>query len=321
MIQIAPVAQRVAASVTQSTHTIAALIGFQSQLEACVVLNSENIVGLPSSLEEIYKLWNEAHRQSKKPPKHRGNCGLPTTRSLPPQLQQYEQDVKSRPTFKRHYPDQALYRVTLVPVCHLITPQWYADLDYIAAIRRNIPQPGDLEEALELVFKEEDAIAAPSIATQGNISIATFQRPARNLLVGLPEIDSTNSHKTKVVWPVETRANYLQVCEIEGQFVIVNGIHRSAAFLAAGWDYIPCLLRKAKGLYEVFQLGTLGVLHEPQKLQYPPYICSLFDSAVAPRFQQVDVDQQLQIVSQWATTNIVRGLQTAAEPSPTQAQP
>lgn len=319
MIQITTVAQSAVTSTTQSTHTIAALIGFQSQLEACIVLNSENIVGLPSSLEEIYKLWNEAHRQSKKPPKHRGNCGLPTMRSLPPQLQHYEQDVKSRPTFKHHYPNQALYRMALVPVCHLITPQWYADLDYIAAIQRNIPHPGNLEEALELAFKEEDDIATPSVVTQGNISVATFQRPARNLLVGSPEIDSTTPHETKVVWPVETRANYLQVCEIDGQFVIVNGVHRSAAFLAAGWDYIPCLLCKAKGLYELFQLGTRGVLHEPQKLQYPPYICSLFDSAVAPRFQQVDVDQQLQIVSQWSTTPIVRGLQTAAIPSSAQA--
>ncbi len=320
MIQIVPVAQPAVASATQSAHTIAALIGFQSQLEACIALHSNNIVDLPSSLEELYKLWNEAHRQSKKPPKHRGNCGLPITRSLPPQLQHYEQDVKSRPTFKRHYPDQALYRVTLVPVCHLITPQWYADLDYIAAIQRNIPQPGDLEEALELAFKEEDGIAAPSIVTQGNISIATFQRPASNLIVGSPEIDSTNPHKTKVTWPVETKANYLQVCEIDSQFVIVNGVHRSAAFLAAGWNYIPCLLRKAKGLYEVFQLGTLGVLHEPQKLQYPPYICSLFDPAVALRFQQADVDQQLQIISQWTATNIVRVSQGSAAPLPAQAQ-
>ena len=159
IIQIAPVAQPVASSITESTHTIAALIGFQSQLEACIVLNSDNIVGLPSSLDEIYKLWNEAHRQSKKPPKHRENCGLPTTRSLPAQLQHYEQEVKSRPTFKRHYPDQMLYRVALVPVCHLITPQWYADLDYIAAIQQNIPQPGDLEGALELAFKEEEDIS------------------------------------------------------------------------------------------------------------------------------------------------------------------
>ncbi len=97
-------------------------------------------------------------------------------------------------------------------------------------------------------------------------------------------------------------------------------LNHNHSCLAAGWDYIPCLLRRAKSLYEVFQLGTLGVLHEPQKLQYPPYICSLFDPAIALRFQQAEVDQQLQIISQWTTTNIVRASQGTVAPSPTQAQ-
>src|SRR5216684_4331769 len=87
-----------AAPATPTTHTIATLIGFQSQMEACIALTTNNISNLPQSLDEIYRLWNDAHKQSRKPPKHRGNYGLFTTRSLPPHLQGFEEELKLRPT-------------------------------------------------------------------------------------------------------------------------------------------------------------------------------------------------------------------------------
>ena len=298
------------APATPTTHTIAALIGFQSQMEACITLTTNNISNLPQSLEEIYCLWNDAQKQSRKPPKHKGNYGLPTVQSLPTHLRDFEKELKSRPAYKRHYENVAEYRVALVPVCHLITPQWYADLDYIATIRQNTPPPGNLEEALTFAFKEEECVPAPSLATQGNVSIATFRQPTKNLLVGPPEIDSTNPHKTKICLPIETRGNYLQVCQIGDLFVIANGVHRSGAFLEAGWDFIPCLLRTAKSLYDVFPLGSPGIIHEPHTLQYPPYLCNLFDPAVAPRFKQIQTDQQLQLMFQHNTSFMIRDAQT-----------
>jgi len=279
-------------------------------MEACIALTTNNISNLPQSLEEIYRLWNDAHKQSRKPPKHRGNYGLPAARSLPPHLQGFEEELKLRPTYKRYYENVAEYRVALVPACYLITPQWYADLDYIAAIKQDTPPPGNLEEAIAFAFKEEEGVPAPSLATQGSLSIATFRQPAKNLLVGPPEIDSTNPHKTKICLPVETRGNYVQVCQIGGFFVIVNGVHRTGAFLEVGWDFIPCLLRTAKSLYDVFPLGSPGIIHEPHTLQHPPYICDLFDPAIAPRFQQIQTDQQLQLVFQHNATFIPRDLQT-----------
>ncbi len=299
-----------AAPATPTTHTIATLIGFQSQMEACIALTTNNISNLPQSLDEIYRLWNDAHKQSRKPPKHRGNYGLPVARSLPAHLQGFEKELKSRPTYKRHYENVAEYRVALVPVCHLITPQWYADLDYIAEIKQNTPSLGSLEEALAFAFREEDSVPVPSLATQGNVSIATFRQPAKNLLVGPPEIDKINPHKTKICLPVETKGNYLQVCQIGDSFVIVNGVHHTGAFLEAGWDFIPCLLRKAKSLYDIFLLGSPGLIHEPHTLQYPPYICDLFDPAVAPRFQQIQTDQQLQLMFQSNAAIIPRDLLT-----------
>ncbi len=292
-----------------TTHTIATLIGFQSQMEACVTLTTNNISNLPQSLEEIYRLWSDAQKQSRKPAKHRRDCGLPMARSLPLHLQRFEEELKSRPTYKRHYEKVAEYRVALVPACHLITPQWYADLDYISSIKQNTPPPGNLEEAMAFAFKEEDGVPAPALAMQGGLSIATFRQPAKNLIVGPPEIDNTNPHKTKICLPVETKGNYLQVCQIGSFFVIANGVHRACAFLEVGWDFIPCLLRPAKSLYDIFALGSPGIIHEPHTLQYPPYICDLFDPAIAPRFQQIQTDQQLQLMFQFNATTILRDKQ------------
>lgn len=169
----------------------------------------------------------------------------------------------------------------------------------------------DREGLRSLSPSEEDPVPAPSLAAQGNMAIATFRQPARNLLVGPPEIDNANPHKTKICLPVETRGNSLQVCQIGGQFVIINGVHRAAAFLEVGRDFIPCLLRTAKSLYDnVFRPGSPGLVHEPHTLQYPPYICNLFDPAVAPRFQQIQTDQQLQLVFQHNVGFIPRDLQT-----------
>ena len=297
-----------AAPATPTTHTIATLIGFQSEMEACITLTTNNISNLPQSLEEIYRLWSDAHRQSRKPAKHRSDCGLPMARSLPPHLQCFEEELKSRPVYKRHYENVAEYRVALVPVCHLITPQWYADLDYIATIKQDTPPPGNLEEALAFAFKVEERLPAPTLDTQANLYVATFRQPAKNLLVGPPEIDSTNPHKTKICLPVETKGNHLQVCQIGSFFVIANGVHRASAFLESGWDFIPCLLRTAKSLYDIFPLGSLGIIHEPHTLQYPPYICDLFDPTIAPRFQQIQTDQQLQLMFQHNATYLFRFL-------------
>jgi hypothetical protein len=117
MTQTVASAPPVATITTPSTHTVATLIGFQSQLEACVALTTNNIVDLPQSLEEIYQHWRTAQKQSRKPPKHTSSYGLPTVQSLPSHMRDYEQEVKSRPTYQRHYQGVAEYRVVLVPVC------------------------------------------------------------------------------------------------------------------------------------------------------------------------------------------------------------
>ena len=46
---ITPVPHR-AAPATPTTHTIATLIGFQSQIEACIALTTDSISNLPQSL-------------------------------------------------------------------------------------------------------------------------------------------------------------------------------------------------------------------------------------------------------------------------------
>lgn len=278
-----------------NTHTIGTLIGFLPEIQAAQLLLSEGLVDVPRSLAAIHKIWEQANK----------NCSQLQSRNwstsverLPAHFQSWEAELKSRDTFVQFY-EGFDNRISLVPAALLIVPQWCANLDYIEALRQRAPAPGNLEDGLQFAFEERAEIESPCLIGGGY----TFRAPAPANLFAMqpPEARSINPHEFEVVTRVRAKGNYVQVAKISGHYVIINGVHRCAALLRAGWDRIPCLLRDAPSLFgvELFTPQLGGLIPEPilVKSNRPPYLADLFDAAIAPQFHQRNMETILRITS------------------------
>src|SRR6266700_2867958 len=298
-------------STGSSTHTIAALLGFLPERQAFQLLLQDIIVDAPKSLEAIAALWEKARKQSSYPPKH----AVPSVidvKALPSQWQTYEQELKSRSAYLRWYTGFADYKMWCVPTSQLITPQWFADLDYIEMLSKRSPEPEDWEGALNFAFGEDTVWQTPLITALNDNAVAvTFRSPAQNLLftpptLCPPQVRPISALEYEVAVRVGVKPNYLQVGRIQGKYIIINGVHRATALWKAGWKHIPCLVREARQLNEIFTPGTLGIIPEVQSLSRPPYIHDLFTEEIAVRFNQRNTDQVLRVLLQSDTLPISR---------------
>ncbi len=210
-----------------------------------------------------------------------------------------------RQKYEVWYADQADYQLLCVPACTLVTPQWYADLDYIEQLASQAPQPGQWKEALEFVFGEGLAIEEPvQSILNANVTAVVFRSPANNLRPHLPPVEPPrvrrlSDHEFEIGVSVQTAPNYLQVARIRGKHVVLNGIHHSCALLKAGWEVIPCLVREARSLQEAgFAPGQMGIIPDVEVIPRSPYICDFLEPTIANTFHQRTLDQILRIVFQ-----------------------
>jgi hypothetical protein len=294
-----------------STRNIATLVGFQTLRDARLSLLNSNLIDGPKSFLEVQQLWKSAHEQSQKPPKHL-NSGLPLLKELPPSFQTFERELKSRPTYQRHYASTGMdFQLVLAAVCHIITPQWYADLGYIEQLKQEAPEPGDLEGALAFLFNEEKNVPVPSINSNmtpaGAQHVITYPPSSALLAVTIPRLEPTDPAERGVYLPVSAKGNYPQILQINDSLVLANGVHHLSALLEVGWEYVPTLLRPAQSIYDCgLSPVDFGIFHEPQLMDRPPFLYDLFDVSVAPRFQQIVMDNTIQIIVQVVNQNTPR---------------
>lgn len=300
------------------TRTIATLPGFLPKRHAWQLFQGGNFLDGPKTYKELGELWQEAKRRSVLAPIHlSGSTQTPSKLTqiapLPKSVSTFEQELMSRPTFERWYADTADYHLWCVPACMLVTPQWYADVDYIDQLVSQAPRPGQWEEVLNFVFGEGLGIEEPVLCLpNANTAMAVFRSPANNLRAVQPpaeplQIHRRSAHELEITVRIQTAPNYLQVARIRGKHVLVNGIHHSCALLKAGWDVIPCLVREARSLQEVgFAPGQLGVISELEALARPPYVCDFLAPTIAHIFHQRPVDQVMRIVVQAESTFVTR---------------
>lgn len=281
-----------------NAHTIAALIGFLPELQAAQLLLTENLVDAPRSLGAIHKFWEQTQKNTSQLQSRNWSTSVDR---LPARFQSWEAELRSRDTFIQFYEGIAEYRICLIPTEQLIVPQWQANLDYIEVLRQKAPAPGNLADGLPFAFEERAEIESPCFSGGGY----TFRSPSPpNLFAMLPpEVRSSNPHEFEVVTRVRAKGNYLQAAKINGHYVIINGVHRSAALLRAGWDRIPCLLRDASTLFGVGMFSPQdggGMIPEQilVKSNRPPYLADLFDATIAPQFHQRNMETILRITPQ-----------------------
>jgi len=212
------------------THTIAGLIGVLPELHFYQLLHQDNIVET-RPIEELRSL-REASREhfSKSLP-----SAVPgsTITYLPKSLERYELELRQRPTYVQYYQG---YRFCLVPVHQLITPQWYVNMDYLQALQQIVPQPEQLQQALDFACDEGGSeLAEPCVSNVAGLPSLAFRVPAyRELALTLAPLQPLQAQRIdRRKFTITTRAevqlkpNYLHIAKIGSRLLILNGIHRS----------------------------------------------------------------------------------------------
>jgi len=289
------------------THTIAGLIGTLLELHFYQLLHQENIVET-RPIEELRALWETSREHfSQSPPPAIPSVAITC---LPKSLERYELELRQRPTYVQYYQG---YRFCLVPVHQLITPQWYINLDYLQALQQIVPEPEQLQQALDFACDEGGSeLAEPGVSNVAGLLSLAFRVPAyRDLAIALSPLQPFQAQRIDPrKFTITTRAevqlkpNYLHVAKIGSRLLVLNGIHRSLAFMQAGWKAIPCLVRdfpNVRSLVEVgFQPNQLGVLPDQLLLRESrsAYLSDYLEPLTAPHFQQRDMDALWQFICQ-----------------------
>jgi len=273
--------------------TIGTLLGWLPGAQATRLIEQEHILDVPPR-PELYALIEQTAEYCEQLPLPTPRAGATTTIALVPDA---EDELMQRPTFVREYAPYGNYRVCLVPTHLLITPQWYINLDFVEKLHRCAPQVEDLHGTIQFAFTEGVELDDFWLSSSA-LAISTNS-------VGQPRVHHVEGrrispHEVEAVVRVKSRPNYLEVAKIGSRFILINGIHRAAALMQAGFDRIPCLLSQYGTLAEVIPQGSLGMIPEARLLGdgRPPYLADYFDLQAAPRFRQRSVYTLVRITPQ-----------------------
>jgi hypothetical protein len=154
--------------------------------------------------------------------------------------------IRQRPSYVEHYERFADYRFASVPIASLLTPQWYADMDYIDEIGRTLPDRASQDEQLQFAFSE-GKISEPIVSG----GVVLFSSPRRDLYADpVPRVQRTADGEFIVYVRAASRPNYIQVAEIGQQLLLTNGVHKVCALHRAGFTHCYCVVRRAHDVQE-----------------------------------------------------------------------
>ncbi len=167
--------------------------------------------------------------------------------ALPATVSAAIQEVKNRATYKEHYEVLANFEFVSVDIESLLSPQWFADLDYIDEIVAKIPNAMSDEDMLRFSMSE-GRITQPIVT--GNT--VHFTSPRRDLFASpIPLVRPTNDGGFEVVVKTGSRPNFVQATQIKGKLFLNNGVHKVCALRKKGYKECVCLLRSADHLEEL----------------------------------------------------------------------
>lgn len=289
------------------THAIAGLIGTLPEIHFYQLLHQANLVE-SRPIEDLRSLWLASQERFS----HLPLPALPnaTITPLPLSLENRTRELRRGRSYTQYYSE---YRFCLVPVRHLLTPQWYVNLDYLQTLQGIVPAPGQLQQALDFACDEgASELAEPSMSNVAGLPSLAFRTSAfRDLSLTFSplqplKVQRIDARRFAVLNRVEVvlKPNYLHVAKIGSRLLILNGVHRSLALMQAGWETIPCLLRdfpNVRSLVEIgFQPNQLGYLPDQLLLRdsRAAYLSDYLDVLAAPRFRQRDTDALWQFASQ-----------------------
>ncbi len=226
--------------IVRPTRRFAVLLGFLLKVEADAIFHQqpyETINGL-----DPLELWRQCEgRRVDLPP-----LGLAHLEALPSSLSSLIQAVKERETYKQYYEVVADYSFMAVPIASLITPQWFADLDFVDEIVSASGKDMDIEQQL-LFAMSEGKITEPIVT--GNQVL--FTSPRRDLFARpVPSVRETSEGEFEIVIRAASRPNYIQVAVVENRLLLTNGVHKVCALHKMGYTHCVCVVRQVNDLAE-----------------------------------------------------------------------
>jgi hypothetical protein len=155
-------------------------------------------------------------------------------------------EIKARPTYKKHYESIADYQFAMVPVNSLLAPQWLADMDYIEELSCRISPNAGVEEQIRFAMADgvitEPIIAGPQVI---------FTSQSRDLHAEqIPSVRQVGPGEFEVVVRASSRPNYVQAAAVGNRLLLTNGVHKVCAFLLKGYTHVPCVLRRINRVEE-----------------------------------------------------------------------
>lgn len=229
------------AEISKPARRVAALLGFLWKPEVDAHFKQEpfETIGGANHLD----LWTEFDTK-------RATLPILTTKApaaLPDTASTAVEEVKNRVTFKEFYEVLANFVFVSVDIESLMTPQWYADLDYIDEIVAKIPNAMSTEDMLRFSMSE-GRITQPIVT--GNT--VHFTSPRRDLFASpIPLVRAMQDGGFEVVIKTGSRPNYVQVTQIGGKLFLNNGVHKVCALYKKGYRECVCILRTADHLEEL----------------------------------------------------------------------
>ncbi len=241
------------------TRRISALLGFLLKAEVDAIFKQQPFEPADPTADPAI-LW-------------RASCqGTQSVASMPPgSIEPIDEHhpavvaIKSRRTYHDHYEAVADYHFGLAPIEALLTPQCFADLDYIDELAAMIPPGKSLGEQLGFAMPET-TIAEPIVA--GNQIF--FSSPRRDLHADpIPRVRETNPGEFEISVRATSRPNYIQVAVMRDRLFLVNGVHKVCALHKHGLTRVPCIYRSASRLEEAGFNPLLTSLFRPDLFDGP----------------------------------------------------
>jgi hypothetical protein len=276
-----------AAARTDGDRRAVGLLGFLAKAE--VDANFRQQVFKTPSGEDPFELWRAAQIRRE------GLPAVPQSAAVPIQedLQPLAGEVRRRKTYQRHYESQADYQFCAVPIEALISPQWYADLDYVDELKAKLGTAPSTESVFRFAFVEGHINAPLVTANQ-----VQFTSRGLDLFVDTtPNVQVAEDGSFTVTVLAGSRPNYIQVALLDGRLVLVNGVHKVCALYGLGLKTCFCALRVVTRLEETglnLQATTL-YRDEVFKSRRPALVTDFMNSNIAVPLRMKSMYQVMQI--------------------------
>ncbi len=257
------------------TRRIAGLLGFLAKVEVDAIFDQLPFTPVDRSADPL-KLWQQSVR---------GRAALPRledrssqVETLPDELARDVDTIKKRRTFQRFYERVADYHFGMAPAEALLSPQWYADLDYVEELASRLEDR--MDDASLLHFAMADgSITEPII--RNNQVVFSSRRLDLNANP-IPDIRDVGDGEFEIVVRASSRPNYLQVAVLDDRLVLVNGVHKVLALFRHGYTKVPCVWRHVHNLAETgLNLQTTLFADQTFKTPRPALVLDLLNDKVA----------------------------------------